>query len=42
MKTLHDLGCDEMQGFLFGKPAPAADIELLLKESLSNFSASVS
>ena len=27
---LRDLGCDEVQGFLLGKPVPAADLEPLL------------
>jgi diguanylate cyclase (GGDEF)-like protein/PAS domain S-box-containing protein len=30
MKTLRDLGCDEMQGFFFSRPLPAADVEHLL------------
>lgn len=34
MKTLNDLGCDEMQGFLFSKPVPASDAELLLNASM--------
>ena len=29
------LRCDEMQGYLFGRPAPAAQTELLLQESLA-------
>lgn len=42
MKTLNELGCDEMQGFLFSKPVPAAEVELLLRDSTSNISAVVS
>jgi diguanylate cyclase (GGDEF)-like protein/PAS domain S-box-containing protein len=42
MKTLNDLGCDEMQGFLFSKPVSAAEVERLLGDSLSNVSARVS
>lgn len=42
MKTLNDLGCDEMQGFLFSKPMPAAEVELLLRGSLTNISVQVS
>lgn len=33
MKTLHELGCDEMQGFLFSRPVPAAEAERLLNNS---------
>ncbi|MBT1072212.1 EAL domain-containing protein [Pelotalea chapellei] len=33
MKILHDLGCDEMQGYFFSKPLPAADVECLLLNS---------
>jgi len=36
MKTLHELGCNEMQGYLFSKPVPAADAEYLLCRSLSS------
>jgi diguanylate cyclase (GGDEF)-like protein/PAS domain S-box-containing protein len=35
MQTLHELGCDEMQGYLFSKPAPATEIERLLCRALS-------
>ena len=30
MRTLHELGCDEMQGFLFSRPVPADEAELLM------------
>ena len=42
MKTLNDLGCDEMQGFLFSKPMPANKIEQLLINSFSSISAQAS
>ena len=29
-QRLRELHCDEMQGFLFGKPVPVADIAVLL------------
>jgi len=34
MKTLQELGCEEMQGFFFSKPLPAHEVEILLLESL--------
>jgi diguanylate cyclase (GGDEF)-like protein/PAS domain S-box-containing protein len=34
MKTLQELGCEEMQGFFFSKPLPTHEVELLLFESL--------
>ena len=33
LKVLHDLGCDEMQGYFFSKPLPAAAVECLLLDS---------
>lgn len=33
MKALHKLGCDEMQGFLFSRPVPAAEAERLLNNA---------
>lgn len=38
MKTLNELGCDEMQGYLFSKPIPVAEANLVLMNSLSNIS----
>lgn len=32
MKALYELGCDEMQGYLFSRPVPAAEVEKLLRE----------
>lgn len=31
MKILNELGCDEMQGYLFSKPMPAAEVEMVLR-----------
>jgi diguanylate cyclase (GGDEF)-like protein/PAS domain S-box-containing protein len=36
MKSLHELGCNEMQGYLFSKPAPAANVEKLLCRVLTD------
>lgn len=36
LKTLHDLGCDEMQGYLFSRPVPAADAEQLLRNAYTD------
>jgi diguanylate cyclase (GGDEF)-like protein/PAS domain S-box-containing protein len=36
MKTLHELGCNEMQGYLFSKPVPAANAGDLLCQTLTN------
>lgn len=38
MQTLNELGCDEMQGYLFSKPIPAAEAKLVLMNALPNFS----
>jgi diguanylate cyclase (GGDEF)-like protein/PAS domain S-box-containing protein len=35
MKTLSELGCDEMQGYLFSKPIPGVEAEEVLMNSLS-------
>ncbi|MDR3581236.1 MAG: EAL domain-containing protein [Oryzomonas sp.] len=35
MKTLSELGCDEMQGYLFSKPIPGVAVEEMLMNSLS-------
>ncbi|MDD2851388.1 MAG: EAL domain-containing protein [Desulfuromonadaceae bacterium] len=35
LKILRELGCDEMQGFIFSKALPAADAERLLLSGLS-------
>ena len=37
MQTLSELGCDEMQGYLFSKPKPRAEIEKVLMNSVSKF-----
>lgn len=31
--ALTELGCEQMQGYLFGKPMPADEVDLLLRES---------
>ena len=33
MKTLQELGCEEMQGYFFSKPLPAGEVERLLFDS---------
>jgi EAL domain-containing protein (putative c-di-GMP-specific phosphodiesterase class I) len=33
--TLKAMGCDVLQGFLFGKPSPADDVAALLRSRLS-------
>ncbi len=35
MDTLHKLGCNEMQGFLFSKPVSAQDVEKMLLRTLT-------
>jgi diguanylate cyclase (GGDEF)-like protein/PAS domain S-box-containing protein len=35
MKTLSELGCDEMQGYLFSKPIPGVEIEKVLMRTHS-------
>ncbi len=37
MKTLHRMGCNKMQGFLFSKPLPAHSITNLLKHQANLF-----
>lgn len=32
-KALRDLGCDEVQGYFAGRPMPAAEFELFLRNS---------
>jgi EAL domain-containing protein (putative c-di-GMP-specific phosphodiesterase class I) len=32
MAFLRDLGCDQLQGYLFSQPVPAADFERMLRE----------
>jgi diguanylate cyclase (GGDEF)-like protein len=36
MKTLHELGCNEMQGYLFSKPVPALEVEQLMRRALTH------
>jgi len=33
MKTLQELGCEEMQGYFFSKPLPAGEVVRLLLDS---------
>jgi len=32
-EALRDLGCDEVQGYFSGRPMPAAEFELFLRNS---------
>ncbi|MNR68330.1 RNase II stability modulator [compost metagenome] len=32
MSFLRELGCDQLQGYLFSQPVPAADFERMLRE----------
>ena len=34
-ELLREMGCDELQGFLFGEPMPSANARLLLAEKAS-------
>jgi diguanylate cyclase (GGDEF)-like protein len=36
MQTLHALGCNEMQGYLFSRPAPAEQIEQMLCHTITH------
>ncbi|NVN91707.1 MAG: EAL domain-containing protein [Desulfuromonadales bacterium] len=36
MKTLHELGCNEMQGYLFSKAVSAQEVEHLMRRALSH------
>ncbi|MCR5076042.1 MAG: EAL domain-containing protein, partial [Ruminococcus sp.] len=35
LKTLKEIGCDYIQGFIWGRPLPREDAEMLLIESVN-------
>ena len=36
VETLKDIGCDYIQGYIWGKPMPPEDAKELVRESVNN------